>query len=246
MARLESEAEANERIAADRLRIAREVHDVLAHTISAVTVQSAAALDAFDAGEPQRARESVERIRTLTRQASPEVRRAVEYLRGEEEPSRSPQPGLSQLDDLVAGARDAGLDVGFRLGADPERVSPVTALTAYRIVQEAVTNVVKHSDGTRIDIDVRSVTDRLVIDVVDDGTSHSGTASTGTADTGPIDDPGGGTVASSTSPTGGYGLRGMHERAAAVGGSATAGARAAGGFVVHAELPLTGAPEGVA
>lgn len=216
LAGAQAEAAANERIAQDRLRIAREVHDVLAHTLSAVAVQSAAAIDAFDAGEPQRARESVERIRSLTKQANPEVRRAVEDLRGGDAPTRAPQPGLRDLDELVAGARQSGLDVGVEVAEALSSVSPVTGLTAYRIVQEAITNVLKHANASHVDITLRDEGDRLVVDVTDDGT-------------------GGIPAATDT----GFGIRGMQERAAAVGGTVSAGPRESGGFAVHAELPLS-------
>lgn len=219
VARMETEAAANERLAQERLRIAREVHDVLAHTISAVAVQSAAALDAFEAGQPEDARENVERIRALTRQASPEVRRAVEYLRGEDAPSRTPQPGIPDLGDLVSSAVQSGLDARIKTTGDLGSVSPVTGMTAYRIVQEAITNVLKHAGASHVDIAVHIAGEHLVVDVVDDGAEavRAGAAQ-----------PAGG----------GFGIRGMRERAAAVGGSVTAAPAATGGFAVHAELPL--------
>ncbi|GAB3391231.1 sensor histidine kinase [Humibacter soli] len=216
LAGAQAEAAANERIAQDRLRIAREVHDVLAHTLSAVAVQSAAAIDAFDAGEPQRARESLERIRSLTKQANPEVRRAVEDLRGGDAPTRAPQPGLRDLDHLVAGARQSGLDVGVEVTGALTSVSPVTGLTAYRIVQEAITNVLKHANASHVDVTVHDDGDVLVVDVTDDGVADIHAAAND-----------------------GFGIRGMQERAAAVGGTVSTAPRASGGFAVHAELPLS-------
>lgn len=224
LARVEAEAVANERLARERLRIAREVHDVLAHTISAVSVQSAAALDAFEAGEPERARESVERIRSLATQATPQVRRAVEYLRGEDAPTHSPQPELADLDGLFRAARAGGLDVRVERSGDLDAVSAVTGLTAYRIVQEAITNVAKHAHASRVDVVVRVDDTGLTLDIVDDGAGRAQA---------PLD-------------AGGFGIRGMRERAAAVGGTVRAGSREHGGFHVHAELPLGVAVDGTA
>lgn len=220
LATAQAEAAAHERLAEDRLRIARDVHDVLAHTISAAAVQSAAALDAFDAGEPERAREALLRIRSLTRQARPALRDAVEHLRGDTV-GRTPQPGIGDIDDLIATARHGGLVVDAEIAEEAAAASTVTAMAAYRIVQEALTNVIKHARASRVRVALRPEGGSLIVDVVDDGV--------GTAGDPPLHT--------------GFGLIGLRERAASVGGHATANALPGNGFAVRAELPLDGGGE---
>jgi signal transduction histidine kinase len=230
LARREADSAANERIAQERLRIARDVHDVLAHTIAAVAVQAGVALDALDAAEPEGAREAVRRIRALTTQARPELHSALESLRGEDAARSAPQPGLGELPELVSATRSAELAVTLEIadgldGSPPDAVavdaavSPVTAMTVYRIVQEALTNTVRHAHATRVDVVVRAVDGAVVVEVCDDGCAAAG-----------------------ATPTQGYGLAGMRERAAAVGGSVASGPRKHGGFEVRAVLPTEAAP----
>jgi signal transduction histidine kinase len=213
-----AEAQLRERLADERLRIARELHDVLAHTISVIAVQSGAALDSLDA-EPERARTALQVVRTAAKQAMPELRAALGLLRsdGNAAPGRFSQPTLDQLDELVEHARAAGLRV--TVAADSLEVPVFLGLTAYRIVQEALTNVVRHAKAASVHVSIAQSSDGVTIDVSDDG-------------------PG----SAMSSPGSGLGLAGMRERVALVGGTVTTGPGPSGGWTVHAELPLEGGP----
>lgn len=217
-ARETATAQARERIAEERLAIARDVHDVLAHSISAIAVQSASALDAFDS-DPAGARRSMERVRSLAKQSMPELHRTVTALRGDAQTdaSQPPQPSLADLEDLFEVARQSGLTVRADTGG-LHAVGPITGLCAYRIVQEALTNVVRHSDASVVNVSLHVAGDELVVNVTDDGT---------TAQADLLD-----------APATGFGIRGMGERAAAVGGTVRAGPRPEGGFEVRAVLPI--------
>lgn len=216
-----AEARLTERLAEERLALARDVHDVLAHTLSAFSVQSAAALDAFDAGQPGRAQEAVRRMRTLATQANPELRRALTVLRrgGEEAEGRSSQPSLDQLGALVATAEQADVTVRVDASADLGALGPLVNVSAYRIVQESITNVIKHSLAQEVTVTVRTDGPALLLEIADRGPRRFPDAAGAGA---------------------GFGIRGMRERAAAVGGFLEAGPLPSGGFLVRAELPLTG------
>ncbi|MCT9933244.1 sensor histidine kinase [Planotetraspora sp. A-T 1434] len=218
-----AKAQVARRLAEERLRVARELHDVLAHTISTIAVHSGLALDALD-GDPEQARAAMRTVRAAAKEARPQLRAALSLLRGE--PGVAPQPGLGQIPDLTAQARAAGLRVELTMPpALP--ISPLLQLTAYRIVQEALTNVVQHAGAREVSVTLRSDGRTLTVDVADDGR-------------GP--DPGVGAVPD-VSPGGPrLGLAGMRERAAMVGGRLTAQAGRDGGFHVHAELPLGDLP----
>jgi signal transduction histidine kinase len=211
-----AEARLRERLADERLRIARELHDVLAHTISVIAVQSGAALDSLDA-EPERARTALRVVRTAAKQAMPELRAALGLLRsdGYPAPDRFSQPTLDQLDELVEHARAAGLRV--TVTADPLELPVFLGLTAYRIVQEALTNVVRHAGASSVHVAIARSSDGVTIDVSDDG---NGSAPAGS----------------------GLGLAGMRERVALVGGAVTAGPGPSGGWTVHADLPVEASP----
>jgi signal transduction histidine kinase len=211
--RLATEARVREGVAEERMRIARELHDVLAHTISTIAVHSGLALDTLDSS-PDQARAALETVRSAARQARPELRAALGLLRGDHGPGMAPQPGLAQLPDLVEQARTAGLRVELTVPGGDAALSPLLELTAYRIVQEALTNVIRHAEATEVSIAVRLGRDGIVIDVADDG--HA---------------PG-------EHHDAGLGLLGMRERAQTVGGDLTAGPRPNGGFQVHADLPV--------
>ncbi|MDQ5819466.1 MAG: histidine kinase, partial [Actinomycetota bacterium] len=195
-ARLEREREEHARIAVDEAhaRIARELHDVVAHSVSVMVVQAQAAQRLIDR-EPHETRRALDSIEASGRQALVELRRMLGILRHTgEEPSLNPQPGLGHLDDLVEQFRAAGLPVELNVEGEPKTLPPGVDLSAYRIVQEALTNTLKHAGPARARVTVRYRDDEAELEVVDDG------AGTG---------KGGGS---------GHGLIGMRERAALYGG----------------------------
>ena len=203
------EREADRRVAEERLRIARDMHDVLAHTVAAINVQAGVAADAIDTA-PDRARAALATIRRQSRDAIAELKATVGVLR---EAPRAPVPGLAELDGLVDSAAAAGVRVEVSLAGAARPLPATVDLAAYRIVQESLTNVVRHAGASTASVRVGFEPEALVLDVHDDGRGGvNGTAS-------------------------GHGLVGMRERAAAVGGTLQAGAEPGGGFRVHARLP---------
>ncbi|EPH43536.1 sensor histidine kinase [Streptomyces aurantiacus] len=211
-AEADREREAERRVREERVRIARELHDIVAHTVAAMTVQAAVALDAFDA-RPELARGAMRQVRDSGKQAVRELRATVTVLREPDGEAAAPAPGLDRLPELVG--RFAGSRVRVTLrqrNGDAGRITPMAGLAAYRIVQEALTNVVKHSSARHAAVAVDCRGGRLVVEVVDDG-------------------------APSTIVPGGFGLIGMCERATAVGGTVEYGPVAGGGFRVQAVLP---------
>jgi signal transduction histidine kinase len=229
-ARLEAERDAQARIAAvaERARIARELHDVIAHNVSVMVVQADGASYALDT-DPGRAREALAAISATGRQALAEMRRLLGVLRREEEggtSERAPQPGIGELGELLDQARGAGLPVSFTVEGDPQPLPGGIALAAYRIVQESLTNTRKHAGPVATaSVTLRYSDDALSLAISDDGQG----------------DLGGAAMPGAT----GHGLTGMRERVAACGGSVAAGPRPGGGFEVVATLPLTPAPAGV-
>lgn len=208
-----AEATLREELARERLSMAQELHDVLAHTISVISVQSGVALDRIDT-DPVGARQAMVTVRSLARRAIPEVRATLEVLRnpGNESRRTVPQPGLAELAELAERARDAGLTV--ELALDPDSATePQIELIAYRIAQEAVTNVIRHSNATTVRISARRAGADLLVEVVDDGRSDGAPLKAG------------------------LGLTGMSERAAAIGGTVDADYAPDGGFRVSARLP---------
>ncbi|CAM5243763.1 histidine kinase OS=Streptomyces albaduncus OX=68172 GN=FHS32_002045 PE=4 SV=1 [Streptomyces griseoloalbus] len=196
----------------ERLRIARELHDVLAHSISVINVQAGVGLALLDS-DPEQARTALTTIKAQSKEALGEVRQVLDTLRAPGAAPRAPAPGLDRLPELVEQAADAGLTVTVE--GEPPRLSPGADLAAFRIVQEALTNVVRHSGSreARVRVERRAGRLRLLID--DDGPATGADA--------------GGT---------GNGLAGMRERAAALGGTIEAGTRPDGGFRVLAVLPI--------
>ena len=212
---------AAEAVMEERSRMARELHDVVAHGLSLIVVQAAAERRALaqERSSPETSQAVLEAVERAGREALAELRLLLGLLRRpDEEPSLRPQPSLRHLDQLVDPARASGLDV--EVAVDADTVGSLSAgldLTAYRIVQESLTNVVKHA-GRRVRIAVRRTAVDLEVDVVDDG-------------------PGLGEGL----PAGGHGLTGMRERVAMYGGSLQTGPAEPGpGFRVHARFPLTG------
>ncbi|MEU1623845.1 sensor histidine kinase [Streptomyces sp. NPDC020096] len=217
------EEEARRRVTAERLRIARELHDVLAHHITLVNAQAGVAHHLMRS-DPDHAYQALERIRDTSRSALDELRATVGLLRYGEDPAapREPAPGLADLDSLLDSFRHSGLDITLERTGQPGELPPIADLTAYRIIQEALTNTRKHAGpaSARVHLDFR--TEVLRIAVEDDGHGI------------PEDGRGNGPVISGT----GHGMIGMRERAKAAGGTLAAGPRPGGGFRVDAELPL--------
>ncbi|MFE9017337.1 sensor histidine kinase [Streptomyces sp. NPDC007808] len=214
--RAERARAARRRADEERLRIARELHDVLAHSISVINVQAGVGLALLDS-DPEQARTALTTIKAKSKEALGEVRQVLDTLRTPGDAPRAPAPGLDRLPELVSQAAGAGLTV--EVEGEPPRLAPATDLAAFRIVQEALTNVVRHSGSrhARVRLDHGDgATLRLRID--DDGPATGADA--------------GGS---------GNGLAGMRERAAALGGTIEAGPRADGGFRVLAVLPLRAA-----
>lgn len=199
----------------ERMRIARELHDVLAHSISVINVQAGVALALMDE-RPEQARTALTTIKAASKEALGEVRQVLSTLRAPGEAPRSPAPGLDRLPELVEQAAAAGLTAGTEVAGDRVSLPPGTDLAAFRIVQEALTNIVRHSGSRTARIRLSYAPGRLDVQVDDDGPAVAG------GDTG-----------------GGNGLLGMRERAAALGGTVEAGPRPDGGFRVRARLPLT-------
>jgi signal transduction histidine kinase len=213
--------EAQRRVAEERLRIARDLHDVLAHTVAVINVQAGVAAHVLDQ-QPDQARQALIHIKDASRATLHELRALVGVLREGEGPAPlTPTPGLDALTDLVGTVRDAGLVVDL----DDRRTNgplPATVdLAAYRILQESLTNAIKHGGHAPVTVSVRTDAGALEVDV----TNRSGA--------GPHAHAAGS----------GHGIQGMRERAAALGGSLDAGPTPDGGFRVHARLPI---PEGSA
>jgi signal transduction histidine kinase len=208
----EREAERARAVAEEQARIARELHDVIAHNVSVMVVQAAAANDVFET-RPDRVREALRAIERSGRDALTELRRLLGTVR-EEQPDYAPQPGLARLDALVEQVRTAGLAVAVRVEGEPQELPAGIDLSAYRIVQEALTNTLRHASASRVEVALRYGPDELDVEVRDDG---AGTGNGGGA---------------------GRGLIGMRERVAAYGGALVAGPGPDGGFAVAASFPL--------
>ncbi|WP_432008510.1 sensor histidine kinase [Streptomyces bacillaris] len=215
-AEAEREREAARRVRQERVRVAREIHDILAHTVSAMTVQAGVALDALDTA-PEVSRRAMTQVRASGKEAVRELRATLSVLRETE--STAPAPRLDELPGLVEGVEAGGARVTLRREPSGGAYPGVVETTAYRIVQEALTNVVKHSGAGRVAVSLTGADAHLEIEIVDDGP--------------PRPEPSTGE---------GYGLIGMRERVPAVGGTLTYGPVPGGGFRVHAVLPTEGAP----
>lgn len=213
--RQEQAERARRAVADERVRIARELHDIVAHSISVITIQSQAVRRRL---RPDQTREidDLRAIETTARRAMGEMRRMLGVLRAEGEPvALAPQPGLGELSRLVNDARLGGMAVTLEVQGDAPALPPGLGLTAYRVVQEALTNVRKHADGAPTRVRLSFADGALDVRVEDDGA----TATTGLA-------------------ADGHGLMGMRERVGLYGGTMTAGARETGGFTLQVRLPL--------
>ncbi|WP_433087710.1 sensor histidine kinase [Dactylosporangium sp. CA-052675] len=216
-------AERRRAVLEERARIARELHDVLSHTVSVMVVQAAAADDVFEVN-PAKAREALRRTEQAGRQALAELRWFLRTVRDEDGAEGSPQPSLDDLERLAESVRGAGLAVEVvREGSGP--VPAAVQLGAYRIVQEALTNALRHAQGSKAIVRVRIDGEALVVQVRDDGDAGA---------------------SPSANPGSGHGLAGMRERASLLGGAFSAGPHPDGGFRVEARLPVGEAPGGAA
>jgi signal transduction histidine kinase len=203
------------RIDDERLRIAREVHDTLAHSLTLMTVQADAGVASFD-GRPERAREALAIIGDTGRSALRDLRSMLDVLtEGEPDSPRTPVADLARVPELVESVREAGLDTRLDTEGDLGSVPTVAEVAAYRIVQESLTNAVRHSGATVARVRLAVHADRLEIEVTDDGHASQ---------------------EAEFSP--GRGIRGMRERVAALGGEFEAGPVANGGFQVAARIPF--------
>jgi signal transduction histidine kinase len=210
----EREESARAAVAEERERIARELHDVIAHCVSLIVVQAGAERRVLAAGQAT-TREALLSIERTGRQALVEMRRLVEMLdRSDEALGLAPQPSVEQLGPLIEQVREAGLPVELRFEGVPLSLPPGVDLSAYRIVQEGLTNALKHAGPAQALVTVRYGAGQLELEVADDG--HGADSSDG----------------------GGRGLVGMRERAALFGGTLKAGPRAGGGYALRATLPL--------
>lgn len=211
------EEEALRRVDEERIRIAREVHDIVAHSLSIVTVQAGAAAALIDT-DPPRARESIEHIRSTGKEALGELRSMLDVLRtGEGNAPLAPAADITEVARLVQPVRDSGLAVDLTVHGDLASVPAFASVSAYRIVQEALTNSVRHAGATSVQVALSLIAGRLEIEVLDDG---SGPAEPAAEDVG-------------------HGLRGMRERIDALGGAFMAGPAPTGGFRVYASVPLS-------
>jgi signal transduction histidine kinase len=212
------EDEARQRVADERMRIARELHDVTAHHLALANAQAGTVIYLMDT-DPGKARTMAGDLNGTIVAALEELKATVGLLRQADDPESplEPAPGLAQLPGLVGSFRSAGLTVTITTEGEPQPLSPGTDLTAYRIIQEALTNVTKHASASSAQVRLTYTSGRLGITVTDDSADSPPPA----ADAGP-----------------GYGLIGMRERALSLGGQLHAGHRPAGGFEVVTELPL--------
>jgi signal transduction histidine kinase len=208
------EAEARRRVDAERLRIAREVHDTVAHAIAVINVQAGVTAHVLDR-RPQQARETLVTIEQTSARALGELRATLGMLRDAED-RRAPTPGLGQVEELVGMAREAGLDVKLEVASPPRELPSAVDQAAYRILQESITNVIRHAGPARVTVSLTYGPSDLQLRITDDGC-------------GPRHADG---------SQGGRGIVGMRERAALLGGELTAGPRQGGGFQVQARLPL--------
>jgi len=219
-ARLERdrEADALRAVVEERTRIARELHDIVGHSVSVMTVQTSGVRRLLRP-EQEQEREALLAVEQTGREALAEMRRVVGALRDPEEgPALAPRPSLSRVDKLVAQARETGLPVDLQIEGEPVPLPAGVDLTAYRLVQEGLTNAIKHAAARHAEVRVRYDGDHVEIEVCDDGRGVDG--------------------ADSASSGGGHGLVGMRERVSIYGGEIQAGPRAEGGFRLRARLPV--------
>jgi signal transduction histidine kinase len=229
----ERDARAQVAAAAERARIARELHDVIAHNLSVMVAQADGGRYVFGAA-PEQSRQALAQIGDTGRQALSEMSHLLGVLRnGDETPAFAPAPGAAEIAELVTQARESGMNVSYAAEGDARPLPAGLSLTVYRIVQEALTNVRKHAGrGAEAEVRLSYGADDLLIRITDDG---SGSAAVPSARPSPDSADGPALLAAN----GGHGLAGMRERAAMYDGTVQAGARPGSGFQVTARLPLT-------
>ena len=202
-------------VSAERLRIARELHDIVAHSLSMISVQAGVGAHVID-DRPEEARAALTNVETASRQALNEMRALLGMLRDTSgKADRAPLPGLSQLPALIEQVMTAGPEVDLQVHGTERPLAPGVDLTAYRVIQESLTNVLRHADAERARVILNYEPGALVIEVVDDGSSPA-----------------------TLVPNGGLGIEGMRERLHAFGGTLEAAPLRENGFRVRAELPL--------
>jgi signal transduction histidine kinase len=214
----ERDAEARLAVVRERSRIARELHDVIAHCVSTMVVQAAAAEQVIQS-QPNRAKDALGSIQSTGREAIDELRRLVGILReSDESPELAPQPGIDELQTLAENTRRAGLPVELKIEGIPRPLPHGVDLCAYRVVQEALTNALKHAGPAHAEVSLRYTQHVLRLEIVDDGYGTPG-------------------------PQGaGFGLLGMRERVDLYGGDLESGQLKGGGYAVRVTLPLKASP----
>ncbi|MGH7761057.1 MAG: sensor histidine kinase [Candidatus Dormibacteraceae bacterium] len=219
-AALERERAASDRGAVEeRARIARELHDVVAHAVSVIVVQAEAAKNMLHR-DPARASQAIEAVASSGREALGELRQLLQVLDSSDSPAPlAPAPTANDIDELVNRVRVAGQQVEYRIEGKPRHLAPALGLTAYRVVQEALTNTVRYATGARTEVTVGYEPDRLIVEVVDHGGRSQAAAAVGS----------------------GNGLRGIRERVAILGGAISTEPTEDGGFAVRATLPYPSA-----
>jgi signal transduction histidine kinase len=196
----------------ERLRIARELHDVVAHNVSVMAIQAGAARVSGSSSA-----HALQSIETTARDTLSELNRLLGVLRKQPDAPLTPQPGLDQLEALLKTARDAGLDASLKVTGDKRPLPAALDLSAYRIIQEAITNVLKHANATRLEVTIDYQPQSLVLQVSDNGGGSS----------------------EKVGESAGHGLIGMRERVELFGGEVGAGSSSLGGFTVRARLPIS-------
>jgi signal transduction histidine kinase len=209
----ERDEEAQRAVAEERLRIAQELHDVVAHSMGVIAVQAGVGAHVIDQ-DPAEAKRSLLAISHTSRSTLAEIRRMLGVLREDEGAEYTPAPGLADLERLVRDVRGAGVEVNVEFAGIRTELPPGVDFTAYRIVQEALTNVLKHAGPSRASVMIGYEPDALAVEVTDDGRGVNGRATEG-----------------------GHGLMGMRERVSVYGGTFEAGPRTGGGFRVAVRLP---------
>jgi two-component sensor histidine kinase len=204
----------------ERLRVARDLHDVIGHNISLINVQASMGLDLVDS-QPEQARAALSAIKSASKEALEELRTMLTTLRQDDAAPRSPAPGLDRLPELIELTRAAGLSVEVEVAGKPPPLPAAVHLAAYRIIQESLTNVARHAGRARVTVRVTYDDTNVHVEIDDDGTAPAG----------------GGSAIGTRS-----GITGMRERAAALGGDLSAGFRHGGGFRVSARLPAGPGP----
>ncbi|WP_282782141.1 MULTISPECIES: sensor histidine kinase [unclassified Nocardia] len=213
-AAVEREREAARRVERQRVRIARDLHDLLAHTVSVIALHTDVARESLR-DDPNTAEHSLTAARTACREASRELRATVDALRAPDA-AEPPTPGLDRLDELITVTRDSGPTVTCTRSGGTAPLPAIVETTAYRVIQESLSNVLRHADARTVDIELRREAAELVVRIADDGRGSRG-------------------------DTAGWGIIGMRERVALLGGDLRAENRRQGGFMVEARIPVRGA-----